>query len=167
LVGCGTQARYQLEALALVRPFRERAFSTAPGARPGLRRGARGPPGMPPGCRFTAVGSVRKAVEVADIVISITPSRTPLIRADWLAPGMHLTAVGSDSPTSRSSSRRSGARPIGSSPTACPSACASARFTTPSPPVSWTPDRVAAELGAITAGLKPGRGDDRRSPSAI
>jgi ornithine cyclodeaminase len=42
--------------------------------------------------------SVREAVEGADIVITVTASRDALVKADWLAPGVHVTAVGSDGP---------------------------------------------------------------------
>jgi ornithine cyclodeaminase/alanine dehydrogenase-like protein (mu-crystallin family) len=41
------------------------------------------------------------AVREADLVITVTPSRTPLVRADWLSPGVHVTAVGSDGPLKR------------------------------------------------------------------
>ncbi|MDX1523938.1 MAG: ornithine cyclodeaminase family protein, partial [Anaerolineae bacterium] len=43
--------------------------------------------------------SIEAAVRNADLIITATASRTPLIRADWLKPGVHITAVGSDEPT--------------------------------------------------------------------
>jgi ornithine cyclodeaminase len=42
--------------------------------------------------------SVEAAVREADIVITATASEVPLIQADWLKPGVHIIAVGSDSP---------------------------------------------------------------------
>jgi ornithine cyclodeaminase len=42
--------------------------------------------------------SVKEAVQQADIVITATASQTPLIKADWLKPGVHVTAVGSNRP---------------------------------------------------------------------
>ena len=36
------------------------------------------------------------AVGEADIVVTTTPSAEPLIKADWLRPGQHVTAMGSD-----------------------------------------------------------------------
>jgi ornithine cyclodeaminase len=44
------------------------------------------------------VSTVEEALTDADVVITVTASREPLIRADWLAPGAHVTAVGSDGP---------------------------------------------------------------------
>lgn len=32
----------------------------------------------------------------ADIVVTTTPSTTPLVNAEWLIPGQHITAMGSD-----------------------------------------------------------------------
>ncbi|MFQ5877988.1 MAG: ornithine cyclodeaminase family protein [Acidobacteriota bacterium] len=99
VVGCGVQARYQLEALALVRAFREvRIYGRRPErARRCAEEMARRA-GTPAGCRFAAAASVREAVQGADVVITVTPSREPLVKAEWLAPGAHVTAVGSDEP---------------------------------------------------------------------
>ena len=58
-------------------------------------------PGMAERCRFVAVDSVREAVEGADMVVTVTPSREPLVRAEWIARGTHVTAVGSDGPEKR------------------------------------------------------------------
>ena len=40
--------------------------------------------------------SVEEAVQDADIVVTVTPSRSPILRADWLRPGLHITAAGAD-----------------------------------------------------------------------
>lgn len=42
--------------------------------------------------------SVEMAVRQADLVITATASQTPLIKADWLKPGVHVTAVGDNHP---------------------------------------------------------------------
>lgn len=41
------------------------------------------------------------AVRRADLVVTVTPSREPLVHGDWLRPGTHVTAVGSDTPGKR------------------------------------------------------------------
>lgn len=41
-------------------------------------------------------GSVEKAVRNSDIVVTVTPSRSPILQADWLRPGLHITAAGAD-----------------------------------------------------------------------
>jgi ornithine cyclodeaminase len=42
--------------------------------------------------------SVEAAVRQADLVITATASQVPLVKADWLKPGVHITAVGSNHP---------------------------------------------------------------------
>jgi ornithine cyclodeaminase len=98
VIGTGTQARYQLDALAEVRPgFTEvrvwgrDAERTAGCAAELRRRGL-----LPDGCTVTVTEDVRAAVDGADVVITCTASTQPLVRAEWLAPGVHVTAVGSD-----------------------------------------------------------------------
>jgi len=41
-------------------------------------------------------GSIEDAVQSADIVVTVTPSRSPILRAEWLHPGLHITAAGAD-----------------------------------------------------------------------
>lgn len=96
VIGTGGQARYQLDALAEVRPgFKhvrvwgrnaERASRTADDLQ--ARADA--------DCSVTSVPSVQEAVEGADVVITCTAAREALVDAAWLAPGTHVTAVGSD-----------------------------------------------------------------------
>ncbi len=42
--------------------------------------------------------TVDQAVRGSDLVITVTPSREPLVRPDWVGPGTHITAVRSDGP---------------------------------------------------------------------
>lgn len=96
IIGAGKQARFQLEALVQVRqittvrvasrsPDRARAFADEVATRWRLAS--------------QVCPSVEEAVRGADIVVTTTPSTSPLVRADWLDPGVHVTAVGSDEPT--------------------------------------------------------------------
>ncbi len=50
------------------------------------------------GIAATATSDLASGVARADIVVTATPSRTPLIREDWVALGTHITAMGSDAP---------------------------------------------------------------------
>ncbi|MDM8529142.1 hypothetical protein QUF58_13160 [Anaerolineales bacterium HSG24] len=43
--------------------------------------------------------SVEEAVSEADLVITTTASEQPLVKPEWLKPGVHINAVGSNSPT--------------------------------------------------------------------
>jgi ornithine cyclodeaminase len=95
MVGVGGQARYQLEALAGVRrPELVAAWGREPARAEAYAEEMRGRLGLP----VEVAPSLQEAVEGADVVVTTTPSREPLVRAEWLAPGAHVTAVGSDMP---------------------------------------------------------------------
>ncbi|TFG84722.1 MAG: ornithine cyclodeaminase family protein, partial [Hyphomicrobiales bacterium] len=48
------------------------------------------------GLPVSAADSAAEAVAGADIIVTTTPSTIPLLRAGWLEPGQHVTAMGSD-----------------------------------------------------------------------
>lgn len=97
VLGSGVQAYWQSLALFHERPFQRLlvwARDTAKAAallerlRPKL-----------PGVTCDVVHSVEEAVSAADVLITATLSREPLVHGAWLRPGQHITAVGADDPT--------------------------------------------------------------------
>jgi ornithine cyclodeaminase len=98
VIGTGAQARYQVEALAEARPgFSEvRVWGRNPSRAEGAVEDLRAVLGD--SCAVKYLGSPREAVDGADIVVTCTAAREPLVDAAWLAPGAHVTAVGSDGP---------------------------------------------------------------------
>ncbi len=94
IIGAGVQARLQLEALMLVRPI-ERAVIWArdPAKSSAFESAMSAQLGIPVGVSASAEAVVRQA----DVVVTTTPSPEPLVQADWLRPGVHVTAMGSDS----------------------------------------------------------------------
>lgn len=44
----------------------------------------------------TAQTDLERAVSAADIIVTATSSRAPLVEADWVQPGTHITALGAD-----------------------------------------------------------------------
>lgn len=48
---------------------------------------------------FIAEESTEKAVRDSDAIITVTPSRKPIIMKEWLKPGTHLSCLGSDMET--------------------------------------------------------------------
>ncbi len=96
LVGCGAQAAAQLEALAAVfRLSRVKVW--------GLRfreaqRFCRRMRRRLPGPAFEPCATLERCAREADILVTVTPSRRPLIRRAWLAPGTHVNAIGADAP---------------------------------------------------------------------
>jgi ornithine cyclodeaminase len=43
--------------------------------------------------------STKEAVQHADLIITTTDSDRPFVKAEWLKPGTHITAVGSNNPS--------------------------------------------------------------------
>jgi len=96
ILGSGVQGRSHLEAMAKVWPFeRARVFSRRPEHARAFAAEARAP--FP----VEAVASAEEAVRGADVVVTATTSREPIVRRDWLKPGAHVNAVGSSIPTAR------------------------------------------------------------------
>ncbi|MEE8526517.1 MAG: ornithine cyclodeaminase family protein [Thermoanaerobaculia bacterium] len=98
ILGSGVQARTHLEAMLCVRdvrrarvwsPTRERreAFAAAAGERHGID--------------VRAVGSAEEAVRGADLLCTTTSARQPIVEGGWLAPGLHVNAVGSSIASAR------------------------------------------------------------------
>ena len=94
ILGAGAQARLQLAALCLVRPIRAARIWAR---RPEQARAAASELAAQLGIAVQAAESAEAAVRDADIIVTTTPATTPVLQANWLAPGQHVTAMGSDS----------------------------------------------------------------------
>ena len=93
VIGAGMQARLQLEALALVRPIRRaRIWARRTDAAEACARDLTDRLGID----CTAAASAEAAIRDADVIVTTTPATKPVISADWLSPGQHVTAMGSD-----------------------------------------------------------------------
>lgn len=50
--------------------------------------------------KVLAAGSVREVLESSDVVCTLTPSVDPILKGEWLIPGLHVNAVGARPRTS-------------------------------------------------------------------
>jgi ornithine cyclodeaminase len=98
VIGTGGQARYQLEMLTYVREFQEVRIWGRDSAKAWARAEDVSRRPRISACHFAVTGTAQEAVATADIVITVTASREPLLRAAWLKPGATVIAVGSDAP---------------------------------------------------------------------
>jgi ornithine cyclodeaminase len=156
VIGCGGQARRQVEMLALVRKFREvrvwgRDTAKAQACVDDLTK----LPGIP-ACHFAVPESVQQAMENADIVITVTPARKPLIRVEWLQPGVTMIAVGSDGPDKQELDTGVLARANRIVADSLPQ-CLRLGEIHHAVEAGVIAKEKVVELGEITAGLKPGR----------
>jgi len=96
ILGAGEQARNHLESMLTVRTLRRvriwardgakaRSFAEVQGARHQIS--------------IETTATVREAVAGADIICTATAAREPILFGEWLAPGVHLNAVGSSRST--------------------------------------------------------------------
>lgn len=93
VIGSGFQAETQLEAIAQVRQLTEvRVWSRRPERRADFARRCAARFGL----NVRATETARECVEAADIVITMTSSREPVLESSWIAPGTHINAAGAN-----------------------------------------------------------------------
>ena len=91
ILGSGFQAGAQLEAICSVRPIeRVRVYSRNPENRNGFARRMTETLSI----EVVAADEPREVVKSADILVTITNSRTPVFDGEWLRAGTHICAVG-------------------------------------------------------------------------
>ncbi len=93
LIGAGRQGGFQLRALKLVRNFKQALVYDKDAAR--LKQFAEEMTSIL-GLRVAITTSTEDVVRKSQVLITATPSREPFIRAEWLHPGLHITALGAD-----------------------------------------------------------------------
>jgi ornithine cyclodeaminase len=93
IFGAGVQAKLQLEALTLVRKI-ERAVIVARDA--AKAQAAAVELAQKLGIAVAADRDPERACGGADIIVTATPAESPLLQAEWIKPGQHITAMGSD-----------------------------------------------------------------------
>ena len=98
VLGTGVQARLQIEAAHLVRPFgRVLVWGRDPEKAAGCARDLAGRLGV----EARAEADPARLVAESRLVVTTTPAVEPILRAEWLHPGLHVTAMGSDAPLKR------------------------------------------------------------------
>ena len=157
VIGSGAQARYQVEMLALQRSFGEvRVWGRDPHKAQACADDLAKHRAIP-ACNFAVTESVQEAVENADVVITVTASPEPLVRAVWLKPGSTVIAVGSDGPDKQELDVDVLARADKIVAESIPQCLRLGEIHHAVERGAIVKEKVYAELGEITAGLKPGR----------
>ena len=154
IFGSGWQAQGQLEALAAVRRL-ERVKVFSRNAEKVARFCDR--MGKKLALDVTPAASAEDAVRGSDIVVTITTSATPVFDGEWLAPGTHVNAAGSNSllrqEIDETTVRRSDPVVVDSRP----SAMKEAGDLLPSLEKGRLHMGALTELGEVIAGVRPGR----------
>ena len=94
VVGTGVQARWQIKSHCALLPHIERI--TLWGRNPDKAQLVIDE--LAPQLAIANATNLSDAVAQADIIVTATGATSPLIAADWVQPGTHITAVGADAP---------------------------------------------------------------------
>lgn len=148
VLGAGMQARMQLQALSLVRPL---TGATVWARDPAKARALAGEMTAALSIPVTAAATVEEATAGADIVVTTTLATTPILHR--VAPGTHVTAMGSDAEHKNE---------------IAPDLIAASHYVADRLSQTRTLGELVhagldgdfPELGQILAGLAPGRTDD-------
>ena len=154
IIGAGVQARSHLEAMACVC-----SISRARIASSRFEHGRQFASEMQ--TRFTfpieAVETAEAAVRGANLIVTATTSREPVIRRQWISSGAHINAVGTYSPA---------AREIDTATMAASSLFVDRResalneagdYLIAAKEGAFGPEHIRAELGEVLIGASPGR----------
>ena len=148
IVGSGVQGRSHIEAMRAVKPWESIRVAS---------RTHEHAEALAEETGAEAVESVEEAVRGADVVVTATNSREPVLRHEWLKPGAHVNAVGSSIPK---------ARELNTATIVASSLFVDRRESTvneagdylvPFQEGAIGPDHIKAEIGEILTGAHPGR----------
>lgn len=154
-IGAGVQARAQLQALLLTRPNLEeiRVCDILPKAAEAFAAEAKN---KAVNSRVVIARNEEEAVRGADIVITTTPSRKPVVFDAWVSRGTHLNCIGADAPLKEEIDPAilKRAKIVVDD---WEQAAHSGEINVPISRGILSREDVWAELGEIVAGTKPGR----------
>jgi len=96
LIGAGVQAVTQMMAMAQVMKLEEVAvYDIADDVKTNFVNRMSS---EYPDIKISAAKSIQEAVEDVDVVVTLTPSRKPIVKNDWIKSGTHIGAIGADAP---------------------------------------------------------------------
>jgi ornithine cyclodeaminase len=160
IIGSGVQARSHLEAIAHVRPLTEVTVWSPDRARcEAFAQSATRGTGLP----VRTMASASEAVAGADLVVLVTASPTPVIRAEDIAPGTHICAIGACRPTQREMPTPLVARARLIVDSRAAALVEAGDIVLPIGEGAFTSKHIAGELGGVIAGTCQGR----RSPDDV
>lgn len=158
VIGAGTQARAHLDAIPSVRGVRKiRIVSRTRKKAEDLAASKR--TSIP----IEVVDSVQKAISGADIIVTATSSREPVLQRSWISDGAHINAVGSSIAAAREIDSRTMADAAIFVDRRESTLNESGDFLMALTDGAVTPESIRGEIGELLTGARAGR----RSPSEI
>jgi ornithine cyclodeaminase len=155
IIGAGVQARTHLTALAYVRTIKRARVACR-----NIEHAQQLAREMQVAFPIEAVATNEEAVRDADVIVTATSSLEPVINRDWIAPGAHVNAIGTHSPSSREvdSATMGVARIFVDRRESALNEAGDYLLAAKAGVV--TPESIVAEIGELLIGTKPGRNSE-------
>lgn len=154
IIGAGVQARTHLIAMAEVRALKRCRVASRTIAH--AKQFAEEMSGNVP-FAIEPVETVEEALDGADLIATVTNAKEPVVRREWISPGVHLNVVGSSTPMTRE---------VDTATIAAACLFVDRRESTINEAGDYLfaaregaigPDHIRAELGEVLTGAQPGR----------
>ena len=154
ILGAGVQARAHIEALARVRKIeRIKIYSPSGAGAAGIKKD------LEPIVKIAmdVAGSADEAVFDADLLVTASTAKQPIVRSEWLKAGVHINAVGSHRPDYREIDGATIARAkvVVDSRDAIMAECGDILLAIKENAIDE--NHIHGEIGEILAGMKSGR----------
>jgi alanine dehydrogenase len=154
ILGAGVQARAHIQALARVRKLEKIKLYSPSGASAAALKQEMAPQFQ---ATIEATNSADEAVRNADLVVTVTTAKEPILKKDWLKPGVHINAVGSHRPDLREidGATLARAKVVVDSREAIMAECGDILLAIKEGSIAK--ENIHGEIGEVLAGTKPGR----------
>ena len=156
ILGAGVQARTHMQALIRVRKIEKiKLYSPSGASAAAVKKEME----SQLKCAIDVANSAEEAVRGADLVVTATTAKEPILRSAWLKPGVHINAVGSHRPDLREIDGATLARAkiIVDSRDAIMAECGDILLALKEKSIAE--NAIHAEIGEVLAKVKPGRTD--------
>ena len=158
VVGTGHQGKLQLEYLLEVRPIAKAyAYSRTPARTESFSREMASELGID----IYPTQTVREVVENADILVTATFATSPIVKAEWLHPGLHVNIIGADD-SPKIELEGAALKKADKLVVAAEEDCLRVgQMRIPIKEGTITKEDIYGSIGEIIAGAKPGRENDQ------
>ncbi len=154
ILGAGVQARAHIQALTRVRKIEcIRLYSPSGTSAAAIKKEM----ATQLNCPIEVCENAESAVRGADILVTVTTAKEPIVKPQWLKPGMHINAVGSHRPDLREidGATLGRAKIVVDSRAAIMAECGDILLALKEKSIGE--NAIHAEIGEVLAGTKSGR----------
>jgi ornithine cyclodeaminase len=154
IIGAGVQARAHLSAIACVRPIKRARIASGH-----LESAQQFANEMQPQFPFAIEPAehAETAVRSADLIVTATTAREPVLQREWISPGTHINAIGTFSPNAREIDTATMANATLFVDRRESALNEAGDYLLAAEEGAIGPDHIRAELGEVLTGCHPGR----------